>query len=1325
MTPLSETKRLLLEKLLRGEAARQSQHDAIEPRKPGARIPLAPCQSQIWLHSQMNPGLGMYNEPMTVHFRGRLDVDAFHRAFQALIQRHEIWRTTFANIDERVVQAVHDRLAIEIPFHDLTGLPPEARSREATRLATPDATRPMDLGLGPLLRARLFKLDEESFRLYVVMHHLVHDGGSIHRVLMGELPRLYEAFAKGRPSPLDPPRLQYADFAIWQKRFLDNDLAAPQFEYWRKQLAGELRPLDLPTDRPRPAAISFRGAAADFTVPAEVVARIREMSKAEGVSPFMLLMAAYKALLFRYTGQTDLRVGTVVDLRSRSEFADVPGYLMNAMPVRSRPAAQRTFRDYLAEVKEAVLGAIANKDVPYDLLVREIPRDRRNSTLFQAMFNFESAEPNGNPQWTLTQSEVVADACMVDLVFQCDQRADMYAMRVTYCTDLFDASTIDRMFHCWRTLLEGALANPETCLGDLPLLTPCEIEELCDTRNSTRRSIPPVTIHQLFEAQAARTPERIAIESGQTSLTYDQLNRRANRLARRLRWEGAGPGGLVALAVERSSDMLIAVLAILKSGSAYVPIDPLLPEERRDFILRDSQARLILTERELAENFKGSPARIVLCEETAGSDGNLEPLAQPEDISHVLYTSGSTGNPKGVEIPHRAVVNFLESMRREPGFTADDIILAITTLSFDIAGLEMYLPLSVGGKIVLASRTEARDPHLLHHLMLMSRPTVMQATPVTWRALIEAGWKGSPGLKVLCGGESLTRDLAEQLLARSREVWNMYGPTETTIWSTVAQIGPGRGAVPIGRPIDNTQVFVLDERQRPAPPGVIGELYIGGAGLARGYLRRPALNAERFVTCESLRNTRLYRTGDLARWRNDGTLECLGRTDNQVKIRGFRIELEEIETVLARHPSVRAAAVKPWPDAQGNLLLAAYMVADGSPDVRAFLRAKLPDYMIPSRFMQLDELPLTPNLKVDRNRLPHPESQADRAGFVAPATAAERKLAGIWETVLGVEQVGARDNFFDLGGYSLLILKLLSRVEDAFGVRLPMSVLFEAPTVAELVTRLPQDAAGHRVVQTRMSGAHRPVQWMYPGQEMRAITQCLGAERPLISPRLGPSDEARLGSEFTVEQLAALLVDDIRRQQPHGPYTIGGWCDGGILAYEVASQMMGQGGEVDVLVLLDVLNPVVYKANPLRRRASKVMFHLREIATLRGRELRAYLRHRAAWIREKVQPEPEISSASFGARFRRALLRYVPRAYPGRVVALYPARTPRFRDPRLHWGQLVTGLFEPRVVPGTHVSMFEADVAAGQIAGAILDAMSPAGGELSSAAAAGKIRRAS
>ena len=1310
---LSSVKRRLLEKLLRGGAAGQSQEEPLEPRAKDARIPLAPCQQQLWLHAQLNPDAPVYNEPMTVHFNGGLDRDALERAIGELIQRHEIWRTTFAYGDGEVVQIVHDRLPIEIPFHDLTSLPAPEREPKAVRLAMADARSPFDTSVGPLLRARLVKLEENQYRLFLVQHHLIHDGLTIYRVLMSELPAMYDAFAQGKPSPLPAPSFQYADFALWQKRFLDNNGAAEQIAYWRKQLSGEIQPLDLPTDRPRPPVFSFRGGASNFVVPAELAASVRESASRTGVTPFAFMLAAFKTLLFRYTGRQDIVVGVLTDARRRPEFAQMAGFLMNTVPLRTKPAAERTFREYLHEVRDTILNAMTNVDVPMDRLVREIDytRDPSRHPIFQVMFALEPSSSAPDARWKLTQGEVSSGTTKLDLDFQLEERGGGYAARLTYSADLFDAATIERLFANWRTLLEGAIRDPDTGLSRLPLMTAAETEDLCGAGNANRRDIPACTISELFEAQAARTPNTVAIESGGTVLTYDELNREANRLALRLREKGVGRQTLVALCVERSCRMMVSVLAVLKAGAAYLPLDPDLPNERIQFILEDSQAPLLLTERSLMPILfanAGNGMRIVHSDEGSGQGANLEPLASPEDVAHVLYTSGSTGRPKGVEVPHRSVVNLLQSMLREPGCTAHDRMLSVTTLSFDIAGLELYLPLICGGCVILANRTEVRDPMLLMELIQDSKPTVMQATPATWRALVDADFKGDREMRILCGGEALSRDLAEQLLARSAEVWNMYGPTETTIWSTAQRVTSGSGPVPIGRPIDNTQVYVLDTERRIVPTGVTGELYIGGAGVTRGYLRRPELTAERFVQVEAAGNARLYRTGDLARWRSDGALECLGRVDNQVKIRGFRVELEEIEAVLAQHPGVRAAAVKAWPDASGHMFIAAYVVGDEDSNLRAFLRGKLPDYMVPSIFLSLEQVPLTHNLKIDRQKLPPPELGRERTPYLVPESETERRLAPIWESVLGISSIGIHDDFFHAGGHSLLVPKLLSQVEKTFGRRFPMTSVFEAPTIRRFALLL-QDSvapATARAVSIRSKkNSKRPLAWLYPGSEMRNIIKRL--DRDVLRVSLRSSDESMLRKDFSLEEMAAYLVRDLQASQPEGPYAIGGWCDAGVLAFEIASQLRHQGSHVDVLVLLDSVNPRTFAGiSTLRRRASKASFHLKRLASLQRGQLASYMCNRFSSMRKEVFERAATDIHSYESRFSRATEVYAPGHYDGRVLVLRPERFPSYRDPLLHWKAVITGEIDLRVVTGDHVSMFEEG--ANEIAAAISQSMGAA-----------------
>jgi amino acid adenylation domain-containing protein len=1283
----SGSKKRLLEKFPRGETARQNSQDPLHLRQPGDPIPLAPSQQQVWLHAQMAAGSPLYNEPLTLHYRGPLHRSALEASFQELLRRHEILRTTFASADGQVVQAVHPELTIPMPLTDLTALSPERREREALRIAALDAQRPFDLGLGPLVRVRLIKFAEDYHRIYLTAHHIILDGVGIYGVLLPELAAIYDAFSKELPSPLPEPRYQYADYAIWEKRLMDNASASRQMDYWRRTLSGELPTLELPTDRPHPPIASHRGAAESFSFPAHMTETLKQTAKTEGVTVYMLLLAAFKTLLYRYTGQEDILIGAPADGRRRPEFASMLGFFLHTMVLRTRPQADLTFREYLGEVKDTLMGALAASDIPFDQLVRELhpKRDASRHPLFQVMFADErpASAPQPHPRWDLTRMDVSTCASKMDLYVGLEKRPEGMIGRFLYNTDIFDASTLRRMVGHWIALLEGILKDPGARLSALPLLTPEEAEVL-SRRNNTLRPVPHTTISQMFEDRAARNPCAVAVECDGAWLTYRELNQKANRLARKLRETGAGPETLVGLCVERSCDMAVALLAILKTGAAYLPLDPALPEERFRMILEDAKAPILLCGAGLRP---ATSAKRVFTDEGVGSGGNLEAFTKPENLAYVLYTSGSTGRPKGVEISHSAVVNFLESMRREPGFTAADTLLAVTTLSFDIAALEIFLPLIAGGRLVIAGREDAREPARLVELIREVAPSVMQAAPATWRAAVEAGWTGDPRMKILCGGEAMPRDLAQQLLPRCSELWNMYGPTETTIWSTLQRVESGAGPVPIGRPIANTQIHVLDQRLNLVPAGVVGDLYIGGAGLARGYLGREDLTRERFVETSC---GRIYRTGDLARWRANGILECLGRADNQMKIRGFRVEPEEIEAALLQHPEVREAAVRAWPDTSGHLSLTAYVVSSTRPSLRAFLDEKLPEYMVPPRVVWLDALPLTPNGKVDRNRLPQPDPEDRRTLSSAPSTETERRLAAIWEAVLDRKGIGVRDNFFDLGGHSLLVAKLLRRAEAEFGARLSMAAMFQAPTIqqfAEILNCHDVNVRTPKVSPIQSTGSQPPLFWMHAGPRYRALAAHLGHDRPFLGVAIDREEERALPEHATLQEIGACVVRKIRAIRPHGPYHLGGLCVAGLLAYEAAAQLTAAGEEVGMVVMLDALNLRDFMAGAGKKLlASRARFHWSKLTSGSLIDAWRYIAERfierAASIRGEV-------NALWSEKLYQAAIRYQPRDYAGRVLFFEPSDRLDITGLAESWAGVAQPRREVQPVRGNHLSVLQ------------------------------------
>ena len=1043
--------------------------------KDARTFPASFAQQRLWFLDQLQ---GESNTAYTLIHTVRIGVpvneEALGRSLNALVARHEVLRTTFLVRDEQPLQVVAPALTLTLPVVDLCALPPQEREAEALRLANAQALRPFDLARGPLLRATLFRLGESDSLLLLLFHHIIFDGWS-KGVFFRELLTCYQAFSSGLEPTLAPLPIQYADFAARQRDWLAGEPLAEQLAYWQQHLAGAPAVLELPTDHPRPAILSSRGASRLFSLPSQLGQALKALSLQEGVSLYMTLVAAFGALLSRYSGQEDLLLGTLTADRSQPGTEQLLGSFVNTLVLRADLSGDPSFRQLLGRAREEVLSAQAHQDVPFEYLVRELHPDRAQgqNPFFQVMLSLEPPSPPLLPAWSVTAEDLKTGAARFDLSLELEDRPGGLMGKLEYSSDLFEEATIARMAGHWQTLLEGVVADPALRLSELPLLTESERHQLLVEWNATASAFPADRcVHQLFEEQARRTPEAVALVYEEQELTYRQLNERANQLAHHLQHLGVGPEVLVGLCMDRSIELVIGLLGILKAGGAYVPLDPAFPAERISFMLEDAQAPVLVTQLTLTGQLANHGTSIVYLDAdeavlTQQSERNVVTTASPDNLAYVIYTSGSTGRPKGVQIPHRAVVNFLLSMRRQPGLASDDTWLAVTTLSFDIAALELFLPLVVGARVVIASSAVTTSGTALAEALSSSKTTVMQATPVTWHLLLGAGWQGEPTLKVLCGGEALPPELARQLLPRAASLWNLYGPTETTIWSTACRVEPGDDEVTIGRPIANTHIYILDARLNPTPVGVPGELYIGGDGLARGYLNRPELTAERFIPhpFSSEPGARLYKTGDLARYRPDGTIEHLGRLDFQVKIRGFRIELGEIESVLGQHPAVGQAVVMARQDTPGDKRLVAYVVnrrPATTPELQQHVMQHLPMYMVPSAFVFMEALPLTPNNKVDRRRLPAPEqkSGSPQGTFVAPRTPLEETIAGIWAQVLGLEQVGIHDNFFVLGGHSLLAMQVLSRLRAALQVEVPLHRFLEGPTVAQLAQLFAQRPAG-------------------------------------------------------------------------------------------------------------------------------------------------------------------------------------------------------------------------------------------------------------------------
>ncbi|WP_437755425.1 amino acid adenylation domain-containing protein [Sorangium sp. So ce1389] len=1064
--------------------------DSIQPVPREGGAPLSFAQERFWFLDHLQPGSCAHTIFVAALLEGPLDAAALAQGFDALVRRHESLRTTFPTVDGTPLQVIAEAAppgeACLSPFGeivDLGGLPARERDAAWRRLAHAEARQPFDLSEGPLLRVRLLRLAPREHVVLLAIHHIVADGWSM-GVLVRELFALYECFCVNRPPSLLDLPIQYADFAVWQRRreeALEADLV-----YWKRQLGGSLPMLDLPADRPRPPLRTTLGATRSMALPRDLSDALRALCRAEGATLFMLLFAAFNALLHRYTGQEDIVVGSPIAGRNRAETEGLIGCFINMLALRVDLSGAPTFLDLLTRVRGVTLGAYAHQELPFERLVEALKPDRDPSRtpIFQVVFVLQNA-PMPELSFgdlTLRALETGTGGAAFDMTMTVTDLAEGMQIALEYSADLFDAATIGRLLDHFRTLLQGIAADPARRIVDLPLLTAEERQTICVAWNQTAQKIEQdACILHLIEAATRRRPHAGAVVCGDHRLDYEQLDRRSNQLANHLRRRGVGPGALVGICLERSLDMVVGLLGILKAGGAYVPLDPAYPRERLSFIMSDAQLAVLVTEGRLAQALPdGGVTRVWLDADRAEID--RESTAPPVvdvrsgSLAYVIYTSGSTGTPKGVEITHHSLVNLLTSMRERPGLGEHDRLLAVTSLSFDIAALDIFLPLSTGALLDVANRELSVDGAALSERLSRAGITVLQATPATFRLLLEAGWGGSKELKILVGGEAVPRELADALVDRAASVWNMYGPTETTIYSCGHPIAKGPGPVPIGRPIANTRVYVLSDRLHPLPVGIPGELYIGGEGLARGYHRRPDLTAERFVEDPFAPEPggRMYRTGDLVKWLPDGTLDFLGRLDHQVKIRGFRIELGEIESVLGAHPAVGQAVVVAREDRRGDRRLVAYLTArgSGSPtpgELRAHLQEKLPEYMIPSAFVALEAMPLTPNGKVDRRALPAPEQRAVDAGgdLAAPRTPVEEVLAGIWAHVLGLERVGAHDDFFRLGGHSLLAAQVLARLRSVFRIDLPLRALFEAPTLAGLAERV-------EAAQRASAGIHRP-----------------------------------------------------------------------------------------------------------------------------------------------------------------------------------------------------------------------------------------------------------
>jgi amino acid adenylation domain-containing protein len=1159
--------------------------------------PLSLGQRRIWFFEEMAPGVPLYNECEAVRLVGHLQADAVEQALNLIIARHEMLRTTIQADEESPVAIVHATWPLRIKRIDLSNLAPARQEAEVQRLLVDEPRAPYHLDTAPGIRATLVRLSPAEHVFILMMHHLVCDWAAVGQ-LWREFSSAYSALVRGERLAAPSLPIQYGDYAVWQQQRMVNAGFNEDLDFWEDNLRGAPERLELPSDRPRLQVPSYRGAKKRFRLGARLTEELRNLSRQEKTSPFTIFAAAFNTLLYRYSGSEDILLGIPIGDRERSELQPLIGFLLHTHVLRTRLSGGMKFRDLLPIVQSGLLALYSHREVPFDQVVSRIspPRSLSHSPLFQVMLNWR----DGDQQLSrigvegLVVESVLAEArtSKFDLTMMLTDDEDEVWLEAEYNIDLFDDDRIFRMFGHYQTLLKAIAADPDRRLDELPLLTEAERQQSLVEWNATEVTYPrDLCIHQLFEQQAARTPEAVAVVFGGYEVTYQQLDQRSNQLAHHLRKLGVKTNSLVAICVERSIEMMVGILGILKAGAGYVPLDPGYPQQRLAFMLIDSRATLILTQRKLRDGLPQNYQTLCLDTDWQRIAEEEKPAPTPSmnscNLAYVIYTSGSTGKPKGVEITHASVVNLLCSMRKRPGFEANDILLAATTLSFDMSVVELFLPLTVGAKLVIAGGETATDGRSLLELLYSSRATVFQATPITFRILLEAGWaSGVSRVKVWCGGEALPRALADEIMVRADELWNCYGPTEITVYASISKVSSD-GPVTIGRPIDNTQLYILDANGGPCPIGRPGELHVGGAGLARGYFGRPELTTEKFVAdpFSKEHGSRLYKTGDLSRFLPNGEVEYLGRMDHQVKIHGFRIELGEIESALRQNPKVAHCVVTARETSTGDKQLVAYVMATaqdavpGVGELRDFLKRSLPEYMIPQSFVTLEKLPLTSNGKIDRKALPAPEPEraSSEPFYIAPRTPTEDVLAAIWCEVLGVKEIGVRDEFFTLGGHSLQVTQLLAKIERLFNQRVSVPAFFQNPTIEGLseALREPKPGSnGRQLTPLRVGSAPGTLFFLDAEIGLCRLAKLLtvgpsavATAIPLHSSELQALERA--GKLPSLESIAAAHVALIRTYHGSGPCLLVGYSFGGVLAYEVAQQLHRDGVFVEMVMLLD------------------------------------------------------------------------------------------------------------------------------------------------------------
>jgi amino acid adenylation domain-containing protein len=1172
----------------------------IQPAPRDRELPLSFAQQRLWFINELEPHSSTYNISGAIRLTGQLDLVSLERTLQEIIRRHEALRTNFISHNGQPIQVIHQNSSWQMTSIDLQELPTNEREEKIQQLVTGEAEKPFALDTDSLIRATLIIATETEHILLLALHHIVFDGWSM-GVLIEEIALLYQAFVQGKPSPLAELEIQYVDFAVWQRQWLQGEILERQLNYWQQQLANPPVLLELPTDRPRPPVQTFRGAEQIFTIPADLTSALYSLSRQEGVTLFMTLLAAFDLLLARYTGQTDILIGSGIANRHHSQLEGLIGFFVNMLVFRTDLSGNPSFRELLGRVQSIVLPAYAYQDLPFEMLVDVLQPERTpsHSPLFQVAFFLQNApaseiELTGLTLSTLTREHKTAK---FDLTLSLEQINDELIGVWEYNTDLFNGDTIARMACHFQTLLSGIVAHPEQPITELPLLTVTEQHQLLYEWNDTCREYPQDRcIHQLFEEQVAKTPDAVAVVFEEQELTYQQLNERANQLAHYLQTLGVKPEVLVGICVERSLEMVVGLLGILKAGGAYVPLDPTYPTERLAFIIEDAQVPILITQEQLVNNLPTTQTQILLLEELWPTLLSIHPQYNPKNevtanhLAYVIYTSGSTGTPKGVLGLHQGAVNRFNWMWKEYPFESEEICCQKTSFSFVDSVWELFGSLIKGIRTLIIPDAEVKDPYSLVQYLGSQQITRIVLVPSLLSAILETHSDLQTRLSKLkywsVSGEVLSIDLAKRFLKSMPQslLLNLYGSSEVSADVTACEINDKSISASIGCPIDNTQIYILDRQMQPVPIGVAGELHIGGDGLARGYLNRPDLTASKFIPNPFLpdKSARLYKTGDLARYLPDGNIEFLGRIDHQVKIRGFRIEPGEIEAALLQEPTIQQCAVIAHEDTSGSKHLVAYIVGDEELDsskLKTSLKNKLPDYMIPNIMVHLDTLPLTPNGKLDYKALSILSTGSRLSSInIPPRDHVEFKLTELFTEIFDLKVVGIRDDFFDLGGHSLLIARLLKRIEETFCItNLPLSIIFQNRTVEQLAMALRTQSyidCESTLLPLQPSGTLRPLFCITPifgaGYMFKLLPDYLGSDQPFYALQ-SPDLYFEEAPQTQIEEMAAHYIETLTTLQSEGPYHLMGWCAGGMIAYEMAQQLLRKGEAVERLILIDTI----------------------------------------------------------------------------------------------------------------------------------------------------------